>query len=489
MNQVIDKDRPEAAGMIAGTTVSRIVGARNAAISKMETAIGLMQQGAAMAVEARDTAQLAHGGAAFHDGQHHLSRDYTALFHSFDPGKSLESWRRHIDARTWMALFSQTGMDGLMDATAKAQLNQDLRGSVPEVTEDAVFQILGDLVADAQTIFQRGLAKCFSDLDRRFKSHDVYKLGSRIILTHAFGTWGMNDNVAATITDIERVSIVLDGDPKPKLGGLVAAIKADRGHGWDPRQSVTHSDYFKVRTFKNGNAHLWFTRDDLVEKANLVLADWYGEVLADGVPREAEIKPGTALSKDLAFYRTPKDAAQFAFRDAWLSGRVLEPSAGDGALVRWLLECWDEAAKAPWFKQAPLSIVAYEAHGGRSAQLDAIASSDSRVTSIRANFLQALPTGDFDQVVMNPPFAGTHYIDHVLHAWEFLAPGGKLMAILPITARLGQDPVRQRFQDWVEARCDYGCWSDLPAQSFKTSGTNVNTTVLTLRKPRVTEAA
>lgn len=61
------------------------------------------------------------------------------------------------------------------------------------------------------------------------------------------------------------------------------------------RQTEVETDYFKVRIFKNGNAHLWFTRKDLVAKVNKLIGEYYGEVLADG--RTAEDDP---LSKDKA---------------------------------------------------------------------------------------------------------------------------------------------------------------------------------------------
>ena len=88
----------------------------------------------------------------------------------------------------------------------------------------------------------------------------------------------------------------------------------------------------------------------------------------------------------------------------------------------------------------------------------------------RANFLETAPTGDYDRVVMNPPFYGTHYARHVEHALRYLRPGGILIAILPAAAR-------------YEHGLLTGSWEDLPVGSFSESGTNVNTSVLTLRRP------
>lgn len=86
---------------------------------------------------------------------------------------------------------------------------------------------------------------------------------------------------------------------------------------------------------------------------------------------------------------------------------------------------------------------------------------------LTANFLETEPTGDFDQVVMNPPFYGRHYAKHVEHALRFLRPGGRLTAVLPATARYDHGLLAGR-------------WEDLPVASFAESGTNINTTVLTM---------
>ncbi len=87
-----------------------------------------------------------------------------------------------------------------------------------------------------------------------------------------------------------------------------------------------------------------------------------------------------------------------------------------------------------------------------------------------ANFLETVPTGDYDRVIMNPPFYGRHYAKHVDHAMKFLKPGGTLTAVLPITARYDHGLLDGR-------------WNDLPVGSFSESGTNINTTVLTMHKP------
>ena len=87
---------------------------------------------------------------------------------------------------------------------------------------------------------------------------------------------------------------------------------------------------------------------------------------------------------------------------------------------------------------------------------------------------------------MNPPFYGTHWMDHVRHAWDFVAPGGRLVAILPVSAHVAETKAHIQFRRWAErvnGRYTYGMFTDLPPESFAESGTNINTVVFSLTKP------
>jgi len=479
--------------LIPRTTVSAIVGARDGAMATMREAIGLLEQGHALASDAAATSQGAHGGQVFTGANHADSSHYSRLFARLDPAESLEQFRRQLDARTWMNLIAMTGIRDLMDRTAKDDLYKDLSSSVPEVTEEAVYSILENLVTDADLIFQRGLARAFSDLDSRFKSHDAFKVGSRIILTRVFDEWGMwnyHNSARETIADIERVFAVLDGNRVPDIGALARVIEESRaGRGsrlgralgassFGPRQSTCETEYFRIHTFKNGNAHLWMLRDDLVEKANLVLAKYYGEVLPDSVPEgtpEADLRSKSgALSKDLAFYPTPPEVVSHALRNIHIdaNSHVLEPSAGTGNMARELLK-------------TGARVKAIEVHPDRFQSLIGLSMEQPRLRCIRGNFLRSTPVAEFTHVVMNPPFYGTHWMQHVVHAFDFLAPGGTLVAILPVTAELGTSGKHTKFRAWAKKHVGYGSpFRDLPSESFASSGTRVNTVVLTLHRAR-----
>lgn len=81
--------------------------------------------------------------------------------------------------------------------------------------------------------------------------------------------------------------------------------------------------------------------------------------------------------------------------------------------------------------------------------------------------------GKFDRVIMNPPFENGADIKHIRHALSFLLPGGRLVAICANGPRQ-----REALKSLAEESGGY--WEDLPAGSFATAGTNVNTALVVI---------
>lgn len=472
MNDVADTQ------LIHRTTLSAIVAHRDAALTAIDEAIALLQDGHLKANEALEHAERAYGAAVFYGEDRSKLDAYRRLFESFDGTSSREAFRAQLDARTWTHLMILTGLDTLMDRTAKDELHRSLCEEVPEVTEPNVIATFRRYKEDAGLIFQRGLARCFGDLDRRFKSHDAFRFKHRIVLANCFdrfGHWHYSSGMRETITDVERTLAILAGGSRDYVvGSVVRDITEARGHGLNPRAATVEGEFFRVRTFKNGHAHLWFTRKDLVDKANQVLADYYGRVMPDGVDAATSAEDlkttCTALAKDLSYYWTPEPVVRRLLDGLNLSGLlVLEPSAGTGHIVQALLR---EGA----------TVEAVEVHPERVRELSRI---PYAALNVRArNFLTMPPSDEFDYVIMNPPFSGTHWMDHVRHAFKFLRPNGELRAVVPISAEVGDSPKHEEFRKWAEAhKCNWSSmFEDLPAESFASAGTRINTVILRLRR-------
>lgn len=382
----------------------------------------------------------------------------------------LKETRQDLDRAAWRHLLSVSGMERLMDQTAKKQFEAQLRDDPPEVSADTCRATMEGLFADAPTIFKRGIAESFSSLDRRFKSHDGFKIGSRIVLTRAFnehGSWASGYGAEAKFRDVERTFYVLDRKQHPDRGaGILGVIDAARPRSLHASAFAAEDDYFRVRVFKNGNLHVWFKRDDLLLKVNELLADYYGAVLADSRQKKAAAPEQRAPARHFSYFPTPDAPAAEVMDAAMIKDgmSVLEPSAGCGNLARRAIDAGAQVTVVELDQQ----------HIGKLQDLAGV------VRVIHDDFLAQDPSviGRFDRVIMNPPFCDGRDVDHVRHALRFVAPGGRLVAIMSAGIVFKEDADYVELRSLIEA--SGGRIRDLPARSFASVGTNINTCIVTI---------
>lgn len=388
----------------------------------------------------------------------------------------LEGKRQVLDADIWANLTRLLHLEDIMDAEAKKKFDEEMKTTPPEVTEGNIRATLETLLTQRGEMFSRGVAKVFSQLDRRFRSHTAWKVENRIIFNGAFdesGHWNYYRRREYELMDVERVFYVLDGKKAPgRNGGIVGAYDEAKKGNYGPAQRVIETEYFRLRTYKNGNAHLWFLRKDLVEQLNKIIADYYGEVIPDDCT-EADTSglndPKRTPAKNFGFFPSPPGVVEFVMghlSDRYRttdSMRALEPSAGTGNLANamrskgWQVHCVEvqhhlaEALK----------------HGGFQ-------------TVHHRDFLDMSPEtiGLFDRIAMNPPFDRGRDIDHVMHAVKFLKPGGLLVSVMHAGTEFSQTKKAIAFREFVKSKG--GRWHDLPEGSFKAVGTNVNTIVVSI---------
>lgn len=381
-----------------------------------------------------------------------------------------------VDRRCWRHLLETLGFDQLLDRQARQEFHEGLNGTPIPFTVENCTATFGNIWENRRTLYLRGIANTFMALDRRFRSHDGFKIGARLIIERALGetlSWWSDYNRRDTLRDVERVFRELDGlGPCPESESIASLVTGHRG----ATPCVIHGAYFRVRVFGNGNLHLWFERKDLLTAVNMLLAEFYGEVIGDGFnDTEAPDAPDYRLTpaKDFGEFHSPAAVVAEVMRYAEVHAgqTVLEPSAGTGMLAR--------AARD---RGAQVSCV--EIQHGLAHELRVLHGFDD---VRRADFLTLQPGAElFDVIVMNPPFDRGRDCDHVRHAFRFLKPGGKLIAVMSARAEF-RDDRRHKALHAIVGRCNpaYGWrkWHDLPAGSFAHAGTNVNTVVLAISKP------
>ena len=99
---------------------------------------------------------------------------------------------------------------------------------------------------------------------------------------------------------------------------------------------------------------------------------------------------------------------------------------------------------------------------------------------VHGDFLTVDLDGPFDRILMNPPFDGRQDVRHVNHAFSLLAPGGRLVAVMPESVTYRDDQATSRIRELVDA---HGSVTSNPDRSFASSGTDIATVTVLLDKP------
>lgn len=151
--------------------------------------------------------------------------------------------------------------------------------------------------------------------------------------------------------------------------------------------------------------------------------------------------------------------------------KVLEPSAGKGDLA--------DAVKAAQ-PEADVKVIE-----PLSDLREILTMKNHEV--IDTNFENFETDQKFDRVIMNPPFSKNRDIRHVRKAYELLAPGGKMVAIMGNHFTFANDKESAEFRDWLDAA---GGTSESLGQVFAGKDafrqTGVNSQLVTIEKPAET---
>ena len=189
---------------------------------------------------------------------------------------------------------------------------------------------------------------------------------------------------------------------------------------------------------------------------------------------DAVVVNGSVLDPKINdFFETPVELAHrmAALLDPQPGEPYLEPSAGRGALIRAVLD------------RCPTARVhAHELLREHYEHLLRTFDPHRLVACTRGDFL-APPDfpGNFAGVIMNPPFSRRQDALHIRAAFRQLRPGGRLVSVASGGLAFRRDALHREVREQIEAWG--GSIEPLPAESFKASGTSVNTVLVVATRP------
>lgn len=174
------------------------------------------------------------------------------------------------------------------------------------------------------------------------------------------------------------------------------------------------------------------------------------------------------LAQDFQFFETPSDVADWL---VMLAGgihehdKVLEPSAGRGALVRAIHRSCPDAV-VDCYEMMPENKELLLRLGG--------------INIIGDDFTKSTIGKKYTKIIANPPFSGNQDIRHVRMMYDMLEQGGTLASITSAHWEFAEEKTCRDFRKWLE---DVGgAKYEIESGAFKESGTGVRTLAIVIKR-------
>ena len=180
------------------------------------------------------------------------------------------------------------------------------------------------------------------------------------------------------------------------------------------------------------------------------------------------------LKKENQFFATPPELAARMVEMAELGetdgqgyGDILEPSAGQGAIVKAIHDA----------TEGTVTVCCYELMDINRSILEKMPG----VKLIGDDFMKAASIVQYDRIIANPPFTKNQDIDHIRLMFNLLKPGGVMVTLSSPSWTFGSQKKQIEFRQWltdIDAHIE-----DIPEDTFKESGTSIRTVLIKIKKP------
>ena len=228
-----------------------------------------------------------------------------------------------------------------------------------------------------------------------------------------------------------------------------------------PNIQLDRSEYLKVKKLMESNGAKWKGG-----KVGGFVCDHADEVLE-------RLQAGDLADRKKAyqFFATPIEVGESMARhlcDFEPKMRVLEPSAGHGALITAFRNVYGEDICPDWCELMP-------------ENRRVLAENFGDCQDVGDDFLTAKGlTGQYDRIIANPPFTKNQDIRHIRRMYDCLNETGRMVSLCSCHFQFASDKESVDFREWLS---EVGAHVEqLPKNSFRSSGTDTNVARIVIYK-------
>jgi len=192
------------------------------------------------------------------------------------PQKNLDIAKRTTDRAFWKQLLKESKLGITMNSEQYEKILEDIEKHPVELQYDVAVETFMELYQNREQSFKEGLVKVFKNLSGSFKSHSAFKIQKRTIIKEVFERQYIRSNYNGRVfNDAWKILYLLDGiDPT-----AIEPNKQPHNIMYSgAKNGQTDFDFgkFRVKVFLgNGNVHLWIEDEELLNKVNRIIAEYY----------------------------------------------------------------------------------------------------------------------------------------------------------------------------------------------------------------------
>lgn len=181
------------------------------------------------------------------------------------------------------------------------------------------------------------------------------------------------------------------------------------------------------------------------------------------------------LKQEYQFFATPPELADKLVSlvewDTWEDPVVLEPSAGQGAIIDAIWKIKSDVCVYTCELMDTNRLILEQKYGPSIHQYEDY---DFLVHAKRQCFA-------YNVIIANPPFTKNQDIDHLRAMYGLLKPGGQMVCMTSKHWELSNNKKETEFREWLMDldNCEV---LDVEANAFKSSGTSIETNIVVIRK-------